>query len=984
MRTSCRIQSLFPGATLFVMILFACATAPAANILQTVTEGAGTDWTAASWGTPAAAATAGNTYETPNSSFTVRTPNKNLSGLYSTNFAGSSLQIDAGGILYLKHGGNLTNSANANVLLNGGTITFHGGFAPVPAPLGGTLQVLTNSTITTDQTGANSADIWLLSPISGSGNLNVNMNSTSNSVILYGNNSAFTGNWTNSSSYGSIKIYSGTTNALGSGSVTLVNSSGLLVFNSTNNMVVSNSIYGLGSVVQMNSDTVALDGSNTYTGSLIISNGTVQIGSEFAVSNAATISLFNGATLDATPVGGLTLNPVGQTMNCNGTVVSGLTAGTADTLNFNLSPTTNSVLNVTGPLTLNGTPTLNLSVSGYVPTGTYRLINYSGTIQGGGSFNLVTPVGNSETFQLNTSTPGQVNLVVTGIAYNITWVGDGSANYWDTTSPNWTGGADVFATGDNVTFDDTGSSVPDIYIVAQVFPGSVTINNTVNHYVFDGSSPTVGITTSGTLTKTGANEVDFTSAGNAFSGPIIIQAGTLSIGNGGTAGSLGSGPITNNGILQVNMNDSGAAFNAPISGTGSLNLMGIFDSVSITGTNSYSGGTTIGNGTQLSIAAPSALGSGPVVVMSGGKLGITSLVGTITVSNPITVSGDYTSPGGALYVNTTGNNVTWSGPITIGTGNDGILNQIRLVNINTRMNFSGPVLGTNEQLECTSGNSAGDNSSVMTFSNAVSLGSSGSLLVDGLAVVALDGTNTWGNGTTVGYNGTSPYVTSSTATLLVNGRLNGGALEVENLATLGGSGTILDPVTVDGSLSPGNSSIGTLTVNNSVTFESDGAAVMDINRANGQNASLLAATSIAYGGTLTVNNIGTTNLQAGDTFYLFDSSAISGAFAVTNLPALPSTNLYWDTSLLSSGTIKVGSYTAPTPTITSSAVSGTNFTLQVPLSASGFNYVLQASPSLSNPVWANIYTNAGTGGTLNFTNPVIPGIPQQFFRISVQ
>jgi len=125
-------------------------------------------------------------------------------------------------------------------------------------------------------------------------------------------------------------------------------------------------------------------------------------------------------------------------------------------------------------------------------------------------------------------------------------------------------------------------------------------------------------------------------------------------------------------------------------------------------------------------------------------------------------------------------------------------------------------------------------------------------------------------------------------------------------------------------------------------------------------------------------------LQAGDTFNLFDG-AISGVFAATNLPALSSTNLLWDTSLLaSSGVIKVAANTAPTPTITAPAVSGTNFTLQVASSSSGFNYVLEATPALAPTTWTGVQTNAGTGGTLNFSIPITPGNPQRFFRINVQ
>jgi fibronectin-binding autotransporter adhesin len=978
MKTNIRTKAILLGATIIGMILSVGTTVFAQTILQTVSQtGAGPNWNSAIWDTPPTVPNNGNNYETPNG-FSVRTPAQNLTGLYNTNFLGNSLQIDTGGILQLKHGGNLTNAAIVNLILNGGTMNFHGGYAPTPVPVGGTIQVIADSVITTDQTGANAADIWVLSSISGTNNLTVNMLSPgANNVILFGTNTAYSGNWVNAN--GGLIIEGSTINALGSGSVTLQVADAFLGFNSTNNLVVGNTIYGNGNVIKWNTNTVTLNGTNTFSGSLIISNGVIQIGNGSAISTAATISLLNGTTLDASSAGGLILNPAGQNLSCNGTVIGNLTASASDALNFHLSAATNDILNVTGSLTLDGSPVLNLLLSGYKASGTYRLINYSGTIQGGGSFNLVPPAGSTETFQLDTTTPGQVNLIVTGTTYNTTWVGDGSANYWDDSSPNWIGTTNVYQdVGDNVTFNDSGSGVPDIYVTAPVTPNSMTVSNTANYYIFDGSA----ITTSGALIKDGTNELDFTSSGNNFSGQIFIKAGILSIGNGGSTGSLGTGPITNNGVLQVNLSAGGVGFNAPISGSGSLNIATGGTSVAIGATNSYAGGTTIGSGCQLTFTTSSALGSGAATIVTGGRLGITSAVGSMTVTNPVVVSGDYVSPGGALYVNTSGNNITWSGPITVGAGNDGIVNQIRVVNVNTKMNFSNTVLGTNEELECTAGNSDGDNTSVMTFSNTISLGSSGSLLVDGLAVVALDGTNTWGGGTTVGYNGASPYVTSSTATLLVNGKLNGGALEVENLATLGGSGTILDSVTVDGTVAPGSSGIGTLTVNNSVTFESDGAAVMEINRTAGQNADLLSATSVAYGGSLTVTNIGP-NLQAGDTFHLFNGT-ISGTFAATNLPALFSTNLFWDTSLLNSGIIKVSSNTAPTPTITSPSVSGANFTLQVASSQKGFNYVLQATPALAPATWTNIYTNAGTGGTLNFTNLITPGNPQQFFRISVQ
>lgn len=130
---------MLPGATILGMILFICANASAQTIPQTVSQtSGGPNWNNAIWGTPAAVPHSGTNYETPNG-FWVRTPAQNLSGLYNTNFFGDSLQIDTGGILQLKHGGNLTNAAIVNLILNGGTMNFHGGYAPTPAPVGGPL-----------------------------------------------------------------------------------------------------------------------------------------------------------------------------------------------------------------------------------------------------------------------------------------------------------------------------------------------------------------------------------------------------------------------------------------------------------------------------------------------------------------------------------------------------------------------------------------------------------------------------------------------------------------------------------------------------------------------------------------------------------------------------------------------------------------------------------------------------------------------------
>ncbi len=1012
MKINIRTKSAFVGAAIIGVILSVCRRASAATFANVINQSGGGDWTQAIWsgpGAPPAFATSGNDYlvggplgGTFNAVRTINT------AVTPQSFAGDHLILTNGGVLYLKNAGA---ACTANMILDGGQIIFHGSGGQ-GVQLGGTLQVnLNNNTIggpggTTgsvfynlgqDQTAGNTRNILLQANVSGNGNLIVNMGVISagsvNTVQISGTNTAFTGSWTNNQ--GTLEIESGSVNPLGSGPVILgVLNNTFLSFNTTNDLLITNSISGSGSVIKFNTNTVTLNGINAFTGRTTISNGVLRIGANSSITNSTLISLAGG-TLDASPIGGLVLNVASnQQMNCNGFITGNLTASSSGTLtnvlNFNLTPSTSDILNVSGSLTLNGNPNISLTLNGSKPNGTYRLINYSGTIQGGGSFTLTPPTGSSETFVLTNSAPGAIDLIVSGaVVHNLTWAGDGTANNWDTTSANWTGDANKFSPGDNVTFNDTGSSSPFIHFVLNVAPGSMTVSNTAKQYTIGDDSTSFGIITPGSLTKLGTNELDFFTAGNNISGPIDIRSGILSIGIGGSDGSLGTGSITNNGILQVNLDGGAVALNSPISGSGSLNVTdsggssGATVTIGGNGHNSYTGLTTIGQYCQLNIATSNALGSANsgTIVQSGGRLGVASVVGAMTVAEPVTINGPgLTGPFGALYVNNPANNVTWAGPITVASDST-----IRGVN-NSRMNFSNTVFGNNVALTCDAGDpgavGGSDASTTIFFENSVSLGGSGSMTLGGVGTVILDGaTNVWGGFTAV-----------NSGTLRVGGTLDGGNVTIggggTNFATLAGTGTILNPVTVASGnlLFPGSftTPIGTLTVSNSVTLGSGSTNLFELDRASSPNSSRLVANSILIGGTMRVVNIGAP-LQANDAFTLFSGGSISGSFSATNLPALSSTNLSWDTSLLASGIIKVVSTVPPTPTNTPPVINGTNFVFGTAPTEIGFNYVLQSTPALNPPVvWTSLQTNAGTGGTLSFTNSIAPGVPQQFFRIQVQ
>ncbi len=107
---------------------------------------------------------------------------------------------------------------------------------------------------------------------------------------------------------------------------------------------------------------------------------------------------------------------------------------------------------------------------------------------------------------------------------------------------------------------------------------------------------------SGSLVKTGTGELTL-SGGNAYSGGTTIIGGTLTADH---ADSLGTGAVANSGVLQVGEGE----LENTLSGSGSLVKTGTGE-LTLGGDNSYSGATTITDGTLIA-ANVNALGSGNI------------------------------------------------------------------------------------------------------------------------------------------------------------------------------------------------------------------------------------------------------------------------------------------------------------------------------------------------------------------------------------
>jgi autotransporter-associated beta strand protein len=248
-------------------------------------------------------------------------------------------------------------------------------------------------------------------------------------------------------------------------------------------------------------------------------------------------------------------------------------------------------------------------------------------------------------------------------------------------------------------------------------------------------------------------------------------------------------------------------------------------------------------------------------------------------------------------------------------------------------------------------------------------------------VVVLAATNTYTGTTTV-----------ATGTLLVNGVNGNSPITVNANATLGGTGAIGGAINVQagGTLAPGIAArgaltnvIGTLTAGSAASVS--GAVAMKINRDVSPNSDEFVEPGITVnsGATLTVANIGSTNLAAGDTFTLF-STPISGAFGTVTLPALPAANMFWTNKLAVNGTIAVAATVTvnPNPTNITFSVSGGTLTLSWPLDHTGWTLQVQ-----TNSIGVGLRTNwvnvPGSTATNAVSVPVNANIGAAFYRMKL-
>lgn len=492
--------------------------------------------------------------------------------------------------------------------------------------------------------------------------------------------------------FGGTTVSAGTLQGNTSSLVGLITNNSAIVFDQTTNGNFTGIISGSGTVTKQNSGTVSIGLAQSYSGTTTVSAGTLRA-LNLNVFPASSNYVVNG-TLD--------LNGFSQqiaSLSGSGTVSTG--GGGVLTIALNSDSTFSGAITGIGGLAKEGPATLTLSGSASYAGATTIL----GTLRGGAAnaFSVASNHSVGGTLDLGGFDQGigGLNGSSTGIvalgANTLTCLGFGADTFFSGTITG-VGGSFTLQSSNTLTFS---SISPNTYSgLTTVASGTLALNKTPGINAIGGDAT---VNSLGTLRLNASNQIPDTSA--------LTVNGTFNLNNFAEAiGSLaGSGSVTlGSGQLTTGASAS-TTFSGAISGVGGSLVKQGATTFILTGTNSYSGGTTVSAGTLQ------------------------------------------------------GNSSSLQG---------NILNNAALV-------FD----------QATTGTYAG----VLTGNGTLTKQNSGDLIV----------------------SGASPAFTGTTAVsagrLSVNGSLASSAMTVGASGTLGGTGTITAPITLNGTLAPGNS-IGTITI----------------------------------------------------------------------------------------------------------------------------------------------------------------------------
>ncbi|HEX4264527.1 MAG TPA: hypothetical protein VH597_09325 [Verrucomicrobiae bacterium] len=835
----------------------------------------------------------------------------------------------------------------------------------------------------------------------------------------------------NSTISGGLKIVSGAMAQIGNNDANgvlpagIVDDEGSLVFNRSDNLVISNAIGGAGTLTQGGSGILSLSVPSTYSGMTTVTNGTLALTNSGSIASSVQVNV-TGGTLDVSGVAGtatlssLTLANGGLTVVSRylqtNLVVNGFSmGGTSNVINVSSLPPIASypatIVLVQSP---NGISGFNMTVGAFP----------AGSVSGGVALSPDT-----------TAIILTVNSGPIGVRPQVLWTG---ADMF--TSTNWSDGTNwqspgAPGAGENVVFNDFGTAPNGTDMSAPGGGISALLPDNVNN--FANGNFTIGSLTYSNNFSTFHNTAiangailavtNFVKVG-VVDGISLAQAQFVNIAGGG--GATFNVNNISNGTFQVWIGDSGTAttfatldMSALDNFTANISKMGIgacttdnqvnrpsgniylartnVISCSYTTTNSVEAGSATGNSGIIigdcnqNQGQTSLFYLGQANTISADSIGIARQKSSGTMQfNPIYTNGaPYPSVTFKGYTTTLVSNLD----VGDGIGNSGTTAGIGDLNLTGGfVTASVDTLNVGRASGATSG--AGTTTGTLEFeagtitANTVNIGLQPTI------------------GAKVGVGTISVFTNSAigaAGTLIVNGNLNLG-VSVNNTNATPTSGTLnINGGTVqaanivagsNSALSAINLNAGTLIVTGSAGSTgapltglviADGAT-LQLNVNGGAGAASVVAGSITTSGssqTITLRIGALTGVVAGNTYPLISYQS-GDPFASLSLAPLPAG--YAGTLVDNGGVVAFHVTTAPPPAlpaqITHVGVSGTTLTLSATNGVDGGRVVLLGTTNLVQPLsqWTPLLTNSfDANGNLNLsTNIINPAVPQQFFILS--
>jgi autotransporter-associated beta strand protein len=486
-----------------------------------------------------------------------------------------------------------------------------------------------------------------------------------------------------------------------------------LTFGTSSSTSFLGNIDGTGGLSKQGSGTVTLSGTNTYSGGTQLMQGTLAVGSNSALGTGTlTFNTNNGNILQAGAVGLSFSNAI--SLLANGVVD---TNGQALTLSGAISNSGSLTKTGSGTLTLSGTNsysggsiinagTLALaSTSSISATGSVN-VNASGAafdISGAGgnitigdlsgtSGSLIHLGARTLTFGTGNSTSFLGNIDGTG---GVIKQGSGSVTLSGTSSYNGgtqlsegtlsVGNNSVLGTG-TLTFNTNNGNILQAAAAGLTLSNAISLstNATVDT---NGQSLTLSgaISNTGSLTKVGSGTLTLSGA-NSYSGGTIINAGAVALGStsinaagsvnanasgttfdiSGAGGNITIGDLSGalGSVLQLGARTltfgtgNSTSFLGNIDGTGGITKQGS-GTVTLSGSNSYSGGTELNLGT-IAIETGTALGTGTLtfgnvdgnILQTAASMTLSNSIGLAkngvidTTNQILMMGGPITGPGG--------------------------------------------------------------------------------------------------------------------------------------------------------------------------------------------------------------------------------------------------------------------------------------------------------------------------------------------------